>query len=95
MFDEQNLWFQQDKNDSKRFNIDQQEMNMKSAPDLPDLFEMHRKQSEKLASSTESTFEQLCSLRSGDNPSGPILYPLQSSSASSIRDEVGEGDDEF
>jgi len=62
---------------------------MTSAPTLPDLFENHRNQQEK--TSTESNFEQLCSLRANDNSSG--LFPFQSSSA--IRDEVGEGQDEF
>jgi hypothetical protein len=62
---------------------------MTSAPTLPDLFENHRNQQEK--TSTESNFEQLCSLRANDNSSG--LFPFQSSST--IRDEVGEGQDEF
>jgi hypothetical protein len=64
---------------------------MTSAPTLPDLFENHRNQQEKTSSSTESNFEQLCSLRANDNGSG--LFPFQSSST--IRDEVGEGQDEF
>lgn len=60
-------------------------------PTLPDLFENHRNQQEKNASATESNFEQLCSIRTNDNGSG--LFPFQSSST--IRDEVGEGQDEF
>jgi hypothetical protein len=65
---------------------------MSSAPTLPDLLENHRTQQEKTSSSsTESNFEQLCSLRANDNGSG--LFPFQSSST--IRDEVGEGQDEF
>jgi hypothetical protein len=54
-------------------------------------------QQEKSASSTESNFEQLCSLRANDHGSGPVIFPLQSSSSSSstVRDEAGEGRDEF
>jgi hypothetical protein len=70
-------------------------MKMTSAPPLPDLFENYRMQQEKSASSTESSFEQLCSLRANDHGSGPIIFPFQSSSSSAIRDEIGEGQDEF
>jgi hypothetical protein len=69
-------------------------MKMTSAPPLPDLFENHRMQQEKSGSSTESSFEQLCSLRANDHGSGPTIFPFQSSS-STVRDEVGEGQDEF
>jgi hypothetical protein len=66
---------------------------MASAPVLPDLFENHRIQQEKTTLSTESNFEQLCSLRANDNGSDSGLFPFQSSST--IRDEVGDGQDEF
>jgi hypothetical protein len=66
---------------------------MISPPTLPDLFENHRNQQEKIASSNESNFEQLCSLRANDNGSNSGLFPFQSSST--LRDEVGEGQDEF
>ena len=51
-------------------------------------------QQEKSAASTESNFEQLCSLRANDHGSGPVIFPSKSSS-STIRDEAGEGRDEF
>jgi len=72
-------------------------MKKASAPPLPDLFVNYRLQQEKSASSTESNFEQLCSLRANDHGSGPMIFPFQSSSSSSstIRDEVGDGQDEF
>jgi hypothetical protein len=67
---------------------------MTSAPALPDLFENHRSQQEKTTSSSnESNFEQLCSLRANDNGSDSGLFPFQSSST--IRDEVGDGQEEF
>jgi len=66
---------------------------MTSAPTLPDLFENHRSQQEKTTSSNESNFEQLCSLRANDNGSDSGLFPFQSSST--IRDEVGDGQEEF
>jgi hypothetical protein len=52
-------------------------------------------QQEKSASSTESSFEQLCSLRANDHGGSPIIFPFQSSSTSTARDEVGEGQDEY
>ena len=67
---------------------------MISAPQLPDLFENYRMQQEKSASSTESNFEQLCSLRANDHGSGPVIFPFQSL-INNVRDEVGEGQDEF
>jgi hypothetical protein len=73
-------------------------MKMTSAPRLPNLFENYRMQQEKSASSTESSFEQLCSLRANDHGSGPVIFPFQSSSSSSsstVRNEVDEGQDEF
>ncbi|CAF2962206.1 unnamed protein product [Rotaria sp. Silwood2] len=98
VFDEQSLWHQQDDTDmtkSHHDNEDKDNMKMASAPPLPDLFENYRKQQDKSASSTESSFEQLCSLRANDHGSGPIIFPFQSSSSSTIRDEVGEGQDEY
>jgi len=83
-FNEQSLWYQQD-------DTIQDNEKMTTAPTLPDLFEHHRNQQEKISSSTESNFEQLCSLRANDNSSG--LFPFQSSST--IRDEVGEEQKEF
>jgi hypothetical protein len=70
-------------------------MKMTSAPPLPGLFENYRMQQEKSASSTESSFEQLCSLRANDHGGSPIIFPFQSSSTSTARDEVGEGQDEY
>jgi hypothetical protein len=81
-FNEQTLWYQQD-------NANKDDEKLNSAPTLPDLFENHRNQQEK--NSTESNFEQLCSLRANDNGSG--LFPFQSSST--IRDEVISNDDVF
>ncbi|CAF4604340.1 unnamed protein product [Rotaria sp. Silwood1] len=98
VFDEQSLWHQQDDTDMKKTNHgneDNDNMKMTSAPPLPDLFENYRKQQEKSTSSTESNFEQLCSLRANDHGSGPIIFPFQSSSSSTVRDEVGEGQDEY
>jgi hypothetical protein len=68
-------------------------MKISSAHPLPDLFDNYRMQQEKSASSTESSFEQLCSLRANDHGSGPVIFPFQSSST--VRDDVGEGQDEF
>lgn len=70
-------------------------MKMTSAPELPDLFENYRKQQEKSASSTESSFEQLCSLRANDHGSGPLIFPFQPSSSSAAHDQVGDEQDEF
>lgn len=75
-------------------NVDNDNLKTRSAPPLPDLFENYRKKQEKSGTSTESSFEQLCSLRANDHGSGPIIFPFQSSS-SAIRDEVGEGQDEY
>ncbi|CAF3847404.1 unnamed protein product [Rotaria sordida] len=97
VFDEQSLWHQQDDTDmikTHHDNEDNDNMKMTSAPPLPDLFENYRKQQEKSASSTESSFEQLCSLRANDHGSGPSIFPFQSSS-STVRDEVEEGQDEY
>jgi hypothetical protein len=69
-------------------------MKMTSAPPLPDLFGNHRIQQEKSAKSTESSFEQLCSLRANDHGSSSVISPLQSSS-SIIRDEIEEGLEEL
>jgi hypothetical protein len=68
-------------------------MKMSSAHPLPDLFDNYRMPQEKSASSTESSFEQLCSLRANDHGSSPVIFPFQSSST--VRDEVEEGQDEF
>lgn len=89
------MWYRQDATDSTK--VDHENMKMNSAPTLPDLFEQHRKQQEKTSSATESSFEQLCSLRSGDHPSGSALHPLGSSSSSSstLREEVGEAQENF
>ncbi len=100
MFDEQTLWNHQDDTDTAKIhndNEDKANRNMISTPRLPDLFENYSMQQEKSASSTESNFEQLCSLRANDHGSGPVIFPLQSSSSSSstVRDEAGEGRDEF
>lgn len=73
-------------------------MKIKSNNQLPDLFENYRTKQEKSGSSTESNFEELCSLRANDHGSGPVIFPFESSSSSSsstIRDEVGDGQDEF
>ncbi|CAF0883858.1 unnamed protein product [Adineta steineri] len=99
VFDEQALWHQQDDEDtSKSHNNNNNEDNdttkMNSTSTLPDLFENYRMQQEKSGSSTESNFEQLCSLRANDHGSGPVTFPFQSSS-STVRDEVEEGQDEF
>ena len=83
-FTEQTLWYQQD--ETTRDND-----KLTTPPTLPDLFENHRNQQDKLNSSTESNFEQICSIQANDGSSG--LIPFQSSST--IRDEVGEGQDEF
>ncbi len=66
---------------------------MISPPTLPDLFENHRNKQEKISASTESNFEQLCSLRANDSGNTSGFFPFQSSST--LRDEVGEGQDEF
>ncbi len=65
---------------------------MTSGPRLPNLFENYSMQEEK--SSTESSFEQLCTLRANDHGSGPVMFPFQSSS-STVRNEVDDGQDEF
>ena len=107
MFDEQSLWHQEDDQVITKTRHDKEDnTNVKttSAPTLPDLFENYRKQQEKSGSSTESNFEQLCSLRASDHGSGSVVFPFQSSSSSSptVRDEVEEeqeeveeGQDEF
>ncbi|CAF4630447.1 unnamed protein product, partial [Rotaria magnacalcarata] len=54
--------------DMKKSNYDDEDNDndkIKSTPTLPDLFENHRMQQER-ASSNESNFEQLCSLRAHD-----------------------------
>lgn len=43
--------------------------------------------------STESNFEQLCSLRTNDHGGNPMIFPVQSSSP--VQDETGEGQEEF
>ena len=98
MFDEQSLWHQQDDVDTTKTcnnNEDYNSMKITSASPLPDLFENYRMQQEKSASSTESSFEQLCSLRANDHGSGPVTFPFQSSLSSTVHDEVEEGQDEF
>ncbi len=62
---------------------------MTSAPQLPDLFQNYQMQQEK---STESSFEQLCSLRANDHGSGPVILSFPSST---VNDETEEGQDEF
>jgi hypothetical protein len=95
VFDEQSLWHQQDDTDIPKTRDDNENMKKASAPPLPDLFVNYRMQQEKSASSTESNFEQLCSLRANDHGTGPVIFPLQSSASSTVRDEVEEGQDEF
>jgi hypothetical protein len=99
VFDEQSLWNHEDDTDTAKThndNEDNDNMKMVSAPRLPDLFENYTMQQEKSASSTESNFEQLCSLRANDHGGGSVIFPFQSSSSSStVRDEAGEGRDEF
>ncbi|UJR30294.1 hypothetical protein I4U23_017832 [Adineta vaga] len=100
VFDEQSLWHQQDDEDITKNQDDNEKrshMKITSAPTLPDLFANYQVQYEKSGSSTENNFEQLCSLRANDHGSGPVTFPFQSSSSSSstVRDEVEEGQDEF
>ena len=104
VFDEQSLWHQQDNEDMTSAHDDSERYSHKnttSAPILPNLSENYRTQQNIPGSSTESNFEQLCSLRANDHGSGPVIFPFQSSSSSSsttaktIRDEAEEGDDEF
>ncbi|CAF3056053.1 unnamed protein product [Rotaria socialis] len=95
-FNEQSIWYQQDDmDDMKKSNCDDEDNDndkIKSTPTLPDLFENHRMQQER-ASSNESNFEQLCSLRAHDTNNGSGLFPFQSSST--IRDEAVSKDDQF
>ncbi|CAF1080537.1 unnamed protein product [Adineta ricciae] len=100
VFDEQSLWHQQDNEDMTSAHDDNEHYSRKaatSAPTLPNLSENYRTQQNTSGSSTESNFEQLCSLRANDHGSGPVMFPFQSSSstAKTIRDEAEEGDDEF
>ena len=67
---------------------------MTAGPRLPNLFENYSMQQEKSAASTESNFEELCSLRANDHGSGPVVFPFQSSS-STVRNEVDDGQEEF
>lgn len=69
-------------------------MTVTSTAPVADLFENYRMKQEKSGSSTESSFEQLCSLRANDHGSGPVIFPFQSSSPT-LHDEVVEGQDEF
>ncbi len=96
MFDEQSSWNQQDhtkriksQNDAE----DSENIKMTSASGVPDLFENYRMQPEKSASSTESSFEELCSLRANDHGGGPVNSSFQSPSP--VQDEVSEGPEEF
>lgn len=43
--------------------------------------------------STESNFEQLCSLKANDHGGNPVIAPVQSSST--VQEEVSEGQEEF
>ena len=96
VFDEELLWDQQkDLDTTKGSNHHHINMKMTSIPSLPDLFENHRMQQEK-SSPTESTFEQLCSLRANDHGSRPVVFPFQSTrSTSTDPDQADDGQEEF
>lgn len=82
VFDEQSFWRRHDDIDATK---DQTSTNR-----VPDLFANYRIEPEK---STESNFEELCSLRTNDHGGNPMIFPAQSSST--VQDEVGEGQEEF
>ncbi|CAF3626772.1 unnamed protein product [Adineta steineri] len=97
-FTEQSFWYQENEANSvekanNNNNNNEDKDKMTSAPTLPDLFGNHRIQQEKTGLSTESNFEQLCSLRANDNGSDSGLFPFQSSST--IRDEIISKEDAF
>lgn len=96
VFDEELLWEQQKNFDTtKGSNHLDIRMKMTSIYSLPDLFDNHRMQQEK-SSSTESNFEQLCSLRANDHGNRPVIFPFQSTrSTATHRDDADDGQEEF
>ena len=96
VFDEQSIRYQQNNRNTAHASHDSNGndgMKMASILPLPDLCENHQMHLEKSAS-TESSFEELCSLRANDHGSGTLGFPFQQS-ASIIGDETGDGQDEF
>ncbi|UJR16212.1 hypothetical protein I4U23_003122 [Adineta vaga] len=89
-FNEDTLWYQEinDNLSSKTTSNDHDDQPKTNTPPiLPDLFENHRKQQEKNATSaTESNFEQLCSLQTNEINNDFGLFPIRSSST--LRDEA-------
>ncbi|CAF1109873.1 unnamed protein product [Adineta ricciae] len=94
---EDELWYQASNDDTqtkKASNNLSDENKLPTPPMLPDLFENHRMQQERAATSTtETNFEQLCSLRVNENNSESGFFPFQSSST--LRDEASSSNDFF
>lgn len=88
MFDEQAFWHQQSSGNATSTRKNQEEDYKKT-----DLFENHQMQEEASGSTSESSFEQLCSIRASDHGSGPVTNPF--SASSKVHDEVEEGQDEY
>jgi hypothetical protein len=60
---------------------------------LPDLLEHHRMQQKSVT--TESNFEQMCSLRGTHHASGSTTMTLQSIESSNAHDRLDDEQDEF
>lgn len=89
VFEEQSLWHQND-DDEVMKDYDGSDHHEKTRATLPDLFANHHVQHDSSGASTESNFEQLCSMRGNDHGGGPVA-----SSAKTSRGETDEGQDEF
>ena len=96
VFDEQSIRYQQNNRNTAHASHDQNgsdAMKMASILPLPGLCENHRMHLEK-STSSESSFEELCSLRANDHGSGTISFPFQQA-PTTIGDEAGDGQEEF